>query len=90
MCTSTRRIRRSFETFTYYSADSSQQTPLHYAKEISDHEVTFCLIRNGAKLRCNNRGEVNVDPKVLEEYLDKECLEAMNKGLDVNSLVRTQ
>ena len=35
---------------------------------------TFC-IRNGAKMKVNEMGSVNINPKALEEFLREDCIE---------------
>jgi hypothetical protein len=37
------------------------------------------LVRNGAKMKMNQMGSVNVNPKALEEFLKEDCIEVAVK-----------
>ncbi|TRY68237.1 hypothetical protein TCAL_06841 [Tigriopus californicus] len=54
--------------------DSYGNTPIHYARPYPDQAIVKVLLKNGAKLDQNPQGQLNLNPRTLEEYFYEECI----------------
>lgn len=54
--------------------DSYGNTPIHYARPYPDQTIVKVLLKHGAKLDQNPQGQLNLNPRTLEEYFYEECI----------------